>query len=558
VIPQLRGSQSALRLLAVAAGLAAAPGLVAAQTVVEVEGGASSLANGYGATANFWRQGVDGWLGLGYLDGFRVGAFLRKATARGDTLGFGNSALILRLPTDIFTPGYNLLVQGVSYAGANDQGSYLVFGGASSAGVGAPSFQPTNIEEPMGAVFLEHPLEPTLRLTSTAILADQLTLLPGVQWQPTPDLTTGLVVGIGSNRPYAASSISLRQGGLGVKASYAWNPDRFRRASVPTPNQTEVDRENVMLTYDLTPEFSVGIGRQNFVQDSADSKPPLRASGNTIFAGGRWHEVRLTAGLYDSRSQGIRNLSSYAAVGKGITSWLDAEAFLLQSRPEGQPTVTTPLTNLRWRLSPHLGVSQQISWHEGRPTVLFGASLITSFGEFGVDYQIVHQPFQPFNPFRSALNLTARLQLGSYSTSLGTYVRPDGAVDYSASGSTFLYMGTLGGVQPQQIGPRMARYVVRGTVRDEAGNPVEGAAVDLGGEVVYTNSAGEFFLRAKHPELYRITILIGEFLLPGQWEVVSAPAQASASEEGKVSPVRIVLRPMGAAQVPPAVDDDAP
>jgi hypothetical protein len=558
VTSQFRGRHSALRLLAVAAGLVVAPGVVAAQTVVEVQGGGSSLANGYGATANFWRQGVDGWLGLGYLDGFRVGAFLRKATARGDTLGFGNSALILRLPTDIFTPGYNLLVQGFSYTGANDQGSYLVFGGASSAGVGAPSFQPTSIEEPMGAVFLEHPLEPTLRLTSTAILADQLTFLPGVQWQPTPDLTTGFVLGIGSDRPYAASSISLRQGGLGLKASYAWNPNRFRRAPVPTPNQTEVDRENVMLSYDLTPEFSVGIGRQNFVQDSADSKPPLRATGNTIFAGGRWHEIRLTAGLYDSRSQGVSNLSSYAAVGKGITSWLDAEVFLLQSRPEGQPTVTTPLTNLRWRLSPRLGVSQQISWHKGRPTVLFGASLITSFGEFAADYQIVHQPLQPFNPFRSALNLTARLQLGSYSTSLGTYVRPDGAIDYSASGSTFLYMGTLGGVQPQQIGPRMARYVVRGTVRDEAGNPVEGAAVDLGGEVVYTNSAGEFFLRAKHPELYRISVLSGEFLLPGQWEIVSAPAQVSASEEDKASPVRIVLRPITATQVPPAVDNDAP
>jgi hypothetical protein len=343
-----------------------------------------------------------------------------------------------------------------------------------------------------------------------------------------------------------------------VKASYAWNPDRFRRAPVPTPNQTEVDRENVMLTYDLTPEFSVGVGRQNFVQDSADSKPPLRATGNTIFAGGRWHDIRLTAGLYDSRSQGISNLSSYAAVGRSITSWLDAEVFLLQSRPEGQPTVTTPLTNLRWRLSPRLGVSQQISWHDGRPTVLFGASLITSFGEFAADYQIVHQPLQPFNPFRSALNLTARLQLGSYSTSLGTYVRPDGAVDYSASGSTFLYMGALGGIQPQWIGPRMARYVVRGTVRDEAGSAVEGAAIDFDGEVVYTNSAGEFFLRAKHPQLYRVSVLSGEFLLPGKWEVVSAPAQVSASEEDKASPVRIVLRPMTATQVPPAVDDDAP
>jgi hypothetical protein len=522
------------------------PDGAAAQTVVEVQGGGSSLAGGYGGTANFWRSGMDGWIGLGYLDGFRAGAFLRKATGKGDTLGVGNSALTLRLPTDVFTPGYNLLVQGVSYAGGTDETSYLIFGGASSAGVGAPSFQPTDIEQPMGAVFLQHRVDPTVRLTASAVFAQRQTILPGVQWQPTPDFTTGFVVGMGSDRPYAASSVSLRRGALGVLASYAWNPDRFRRVAVPTPNQTEVDRENLMVTYDLSPEFSVGFGRQNFVQDSADLAPPVRAIGNTIFAGGRWQNLRLTAGLYHSSAGGIENLSSYMAVGRELTGWLDAEVFLLQSRPEGQPTVTTPIANLKWRISPHVGLSQQISIHNRRPTVLLGASLRTSFGEFAADYQVVHQPLQPFSPFRSALNLTARLQLGSYSTSVGTHVRPDGAVDYSASGRTFLYMGTFGGAQPQQIGGRMARYVIRGSVRDENGNPIEGAALDLGGDVVYTNGAGEFFLRTKLPREFSVKVLTDDFLLPGQWEVMSAPEAVTATDEKRASPVVILLRRPGA------------
>ena len=518
------------------------PIIAQAQTVVEVQGGGSSLSGGYGATANFWRSGVDGWVGLGYLDGFRAGAFLRRAAGHGDTLGVGNSALNMRLPTDIFTPGYNLLVQGLSYAGGNRRTSYLVFGGASSAGLGAPAFQPTDIEEPMGAVFIRHSLQPNLYLTSSAVFAGQQTVLPGLEWQPSPDLTTGFTVGIGANRPYAASSVSVREGRVGLLASYVWNPDRFRRAPVPTPNQTEVDRENLTFTYDLSPEFSVGFARQNFVQDSADAQTPIRAVGNTVFAGGRWRELRLTGGVYHSESQDITNLSSYLAVGRELTRWLDAEIFLLQSRPEGQPTVTTPLANLRWRLSPHFGLSQQIVFHHGEPTVLCGASLRTSFGEFGLDYQIVHQPLQPLNPFRSALNLTARLQLGGYSTNLGTYVRPDGTVDYSASGSTFLYMGTFGGIQPQQIGGTMARYVVQGTVRDESGNPVDGAAVKLNDEVVYTNSAGEFFVRVKHPEHYTLAVATEEFLLPGRWEVVSAPGTVVASNEKQISAVEIVLR----------------
>jgi hypothetical protein len=518
------------------------PPVAHAQTVVEVQGGGSSLSGGYGGTANFWRSGVDGWVGLGYLDGFRAGAFLRKAAGHGDTLGFGNNALVMRLPTDIFTPGYNLLVQGLSYAGGNQRTSYLVFGGASSAGVGAPAFQPTNIEQPMGAVFLRHSVEPTLHLTTSAIFARHQTVLPGIEWQPSPDLTTGFVIGMGSDRPYAASSVSVREGRVGLRGSYVWNPDRFRRVPVPTPNQTEVDRENLTFTYDISPEFSVGFARQNFVQDSADAQPPLRAVGNTVFAGGRWRELRLTAGVYHSAAQDITNLSSYLAVGRELTRWLDAEVFLLQSRPEGQPAITTPLANLRWRLSPHFGLSQQVVFHHGRPTVLCGASLRTSFGEFALDYQIVHQPLQPLSPFRSALNLTARLQLGGYSTSLGTYVRPDGTVDYSASGSTFLYMGSFGGAQPQRIGGTMARYVVRGTVQDESGNPVEGAAVKLNDEVVFTNSAGEFFLRVKHPEHYTLAVATGDFLLPGRWEVVRAPTTVVASNEKQNSPVVIVLR----------------
>ncbi|HEY9014381.1 MAG TPA: hypothetical protein VIM84_04915, partial [Gemmatimonadales bacterium] len=393
--------------LALLAGvLWSSPESLRAQTVVEVQGGGSSLAGGYGATANFWREGMDGWIGLGYLEGFRVGAFMRKATSHGDTLGVGNSALTVRLPTDIFTPGYNLLVQGVSYAGGTRQTSYLAFGGASSAGVGAPAFQPTNVEQPMGAIFLQHQVHPRLHLTGTVIAARKQTVLQGVQWQPRPDISTGFVVGMGSNRAYAASSLALRQGPVGVLASYAWNPERFRRAAVPTPNQTEVDRENVMVTYDLSSEFSIGAGRQNFVQDSADATPPLRATGNTVFAGGRWHDLRLTGGVYHSRSDSVANLSSYFAVGRELTGWLDAEIFVLQSRPTGMPTLTTPLANLRWRVSPRLGLNQQISFHGGRPTVLAGASLRTSFGEFSADYQVVHQPLQPFHPFRSALNLT--------------------------------------------------------------------------------------------------------------------------------------------------------
>ncbi|MDQ3138521.1 MAG: carboxypeptidase-like regulatory domain-containing protein [Gemmatimonadota bacterium] len=531
-----------------AAAALSAAGDAAAQTVVEVQGGGSSLVGGYGATANFWRNGVDGWVGLGYLDGLRVGAFLRKAVGK-DTVRLGNDALVMRFPTDLFSGGYNLLVQGVSVGGGTAGRSYLAFAGASSSSLAAPSFQATRIEKPMGALFLQRRLSPTVRLTGNVLIARRQTLVPGVEWQATRDLTTALVAGTGAGSAYAAGAATLRRGPLGVRALYAWNPNRFRRADVPGPTQTEADRENVSLTYDLGTAFQVGAARQHFLQDSADGAAPVRAAGNSAFASGRVHDVRLTGGLYDSHSQGTSNLSSYFAVGREVTSWLDAELFLLQSRPSGRPASTTPIVNLRWRVSPRVRLMQQLSVHDRRPTILFGANLITALGEFGADYQIVHQPFQPFKPFRSTLNLTARLQLGRYSTNLGTYVRPDGSVDYSASGSTFLYMGGFGGVQPQQLGQSLGRYIVRGAVRDEAGQPVEGAAVDLSGEMAFTNSRGEFFIRVRRPQRYALTIPLGDFLLPGRWEVVTAPSEAIAESEDRAVGVEIILRRV--LQVPP-------
>jgi hypothetical protein len=534
------------------AGIAAAVALVAiaasarrmaAQSVVEVSGGGSSLLGGYGITTSVWRDGVEGWLGLGYLDGFRAGAFLRKGFGR-DTLRLGNDALALRYPTDVFGNGYALLVQGASWSRTTPRTTALAFGGASSAGLSAPSFLAAKAQAAMGVLLVRHDVSPVVSLTGNAVFAASVTAAPGVEWRPAPGVTTALVAGVGAGHPYVASSAVVERGRLGLRASYAWNPNRFRRAGgVPAPLQTEVDRENLLLTWQVAPEFSIGLGRQNFVQDSADSQTPVRASGNSAFAGGRISGFRLNAGVYDSRSDGIRNLSSYVAVGRRLTEWLDAEAFLLQSRPSGRPATTTPIVNIRERLSARVSLMQQVILQDGGPRLQFGGSLLTSVGEIGIDYQIVHQPFAPFDPFRSAISLTARLQLGRYTTSLGTYVQPDGRVDYAANAGTFLYLGEFG-VQPQRIGSGggIARYLIRGRVVDETGAPVEGAAIGLGGETVFSNSQGDFLLRTRRPARYAVEIKLGEFLLPGVWQVQSAPEAVTAVVDERAQSMDIVLR----------------
>jgi len=160
------------------AGLAAFGTPAPAQSVVEVSGGGSSLLGGYGITTSVWRDGVEGWLGLGYLDGFRAGAFVRKGFGR-DTLRLGNDALAVRYPTDVFSNGYGLLVQGASWSRTGSRTSLLVFGGASSAGLSAPSFLAAKAQAAKVPAAEAPQAQPTEAASEVARLRDELAALRG-------------------------------------------------------------------------------------------------------------------------------------------------------------------------------------------------------------------------------------------------------------------------------------------------------------------------------------------------------------------------------------------
>jgi outer membrane protein OmpA-like peptidoglycan-associated protein len=76
--------------------------------------------------------------------------------------------------------------------------------------------------------------------------------------------------------------------------------------------------------------------------------------------------------------------------------------------------------------------------------------------------------------------------------------------------------------------------------------------------MAFTNSRGEFFLRARRPQRYDLTVPLEDFLLPGHWEVVAAPGEAVAEPEDRARGVEIVLRRVVPAPVAPAPADSAP
>jgi hypothetical protein len=523
--------------------LGAAP--AARAQVFEVQGGGSSLYQGYGGALNVWGDGFEGNVGLGYLDGFRFSAFLKQRLGR-DTLRLGNDVIPVRFATDVFGGSHAILAQGAGVRRATRRSSLYAFAGTSATAMPAPFVNALTHDQVIGVVQGERLLSPTVRLTTHALFSSRQTILQGIRWETPTGLEAGAAGGVGGNMPYGSASFAIRREKLDVRASYVSMGDRFRRTGVPTPAQSEADRENIVVTVRPAAGFSIGAGRQHFRQDSTLPGAPDRATLNQVFGSARFVGATLAAGVFESRTPGTRSVSSYVTASREVARWLQADLYLLRIWSPAPTRSTTPVLRLREFLSPRLSILQVLTRANGRTSMSFGGALASGLTSIGVDYQVVHTPYRPTQPFVQTLALNVRVPLGDYRVNAASFVSPDGRVNYTGSASTFFYAGDVLGGGGRAVEIKFERYIVEGTVVDESGVPIDGAAIDVGGAVVVSDSRGRFFVRTSSRRDIPVRVLLDEFLATGQFEVISAPATAKPEVERQSRPLRIVLR-----RVPP-------
>jgi hypothetical protein len=529
-----------LRVVCLGATLAVAPQRVRAQ-VFELEGGGSSLYQGYGGALSIWGDRFEGNVGLGYLNGFRFSVFLKHLIGR-DTLRLGNDAIPVRFTTDVFGGSHSIFAQGAGIRRATRRSSLYAFIGASATAMPAPFVNALHQDEAIGVVQAERTLSPTLRLTTHALFSSRQTVLQGIKWEQPSGVEAGATVGVGGNEPYGSASMAVKRDKVDLRMAYVGMGEHFRRTGVPSPVQSEADRENVLLTLRPAEGFSFGIGRQNFRQDSTLPGTPDRATLNQVFGSARLFGSSVAGGLFDSRTPGTRSASSYVSASRDITRWLETELYLLRVWSPSPARSTTPILHLREFITPRASLLQVVTRASGRTTVAFGGAFASGLTTIGVDYQVIHTPYRPRAPFAQTIALNVRLPLGNYRVSAASFVTPDGRVNYTGSANTFFYAGDVlgGGNRPVEI--KFERYIVEGTVVDESGVAVEGAAIDVGGSTVFTDSQGRFFVRRSSKRAAAVRVLVDEFLAAGQFEVVSTPATVTPRVERESTPVRIVVR----------------
>ena len=526
--------------LAVTGAIAGSPHSGEAQ-VFEVQGGGSSLYQGYGGALNVWGDRFEGNIGLGYLDGVRFSVFLKRAIGR-DTLRLGNDAIPVRFATDVFGSAHAIFAQGAGYRRASRRASLYAFLGASAIATPAPFVNAVGQDKPIGVVQAERVLSPTVRLTTHALFSSRQTILQGIKWEKPSGLETGATGGVGGNQPYGSASLAVKRERIDFRAAFVSMGDRFRRTGVPTPAQSEADRENVLLTVRPAEGFSVGIGRQHFRQDSTLPGVPDRATLNQLFGSAHVLGTNLSAGLFDSRTPGTRSMSSYVAGSRDFTRWLQSDWYLLRVWSPAPARATIPVVRLREFVTPRMSLLQMVTRASDRTSVGLGGAWTSGLTTLGLDYQVVHTPYRPLQPFVQTIALNVRVPLGNYRVNAASFVTPDGRVNYTGSASTFFYAGDVlgGGSRPVEI--KFERYIVQGTVVDESGDAVDGAAVAIAGSTVFTDSRGRFFVRISSNRLASVRVLVDEFLATGRFEVVSAPRTAKPQAERESVPLRIVVR----------------
>ena len=526
------------------------------QTVLQVEGGGTTLTGGYGSRVNFWSGDFEGWLGAGFARGWRLAAFVKHPLGQ-DTLRAGFDVQSLALPTDIFSGGSFLLTQGLAWRRVRSRFDATLFAGATGSGLGAPFVNTARAEKPIGLALVDvHPL-PSLLLQTRLVGARRQSGFETVAWS-TDDAahTFAATAGVGANAPFGALTWHTTTDHLELRAGYTDFAPDFRRADAPLPDLAEPYHESVLMTLREPGRASLTLGHQNFRQlytTTVGGGPDVRV--DQALASVMLFGTTLGAGGFQTSTVGGRTLSTVSSVTQPLPFGTSATALYFQTFHRGRPAIRSLQGEVREPVGSSLTLSEVFTRTGRGFSAGLGGHYQRGFTTVALDYQNYYVPLRQPDPFLRTLTLTVRLQLGNTSASVGTTLDPFGHVSYAASGGTYVYLGGLTpGVQPITV--RFERYVVRGVVEDEDGRPVDGAAVDVGDAQALTDSHGDFFVRVNARRSVPLRVDLAGFVAVGSYAVVSAPATVEGEDDEHATPVRIVLRtvpPPGAAVATRAV-----
>jgi len=513
--------------------------------IFKVEGGTSTLFNADGGSINIKSANYDGNIGAGMFEGrFEWGAVARTKVL-GYTLTAGDDSVRFDLPTDIFGNTSYFSARGVGVSRGDKDSGFYVLGGLTSSWVGTGFFQAARTQDPVGIMFFHHRLSDRLQFFSRNIVSNKVTSLQALEWQLNQWMKASVTGGIGSGHPYAATAFEAEMQKLTLKASYATVDPDFRRITIPDYYNSEPERENLEATYHFTRDMSITASHRNLLQPLSLDGSAERASMNSLSSSFRVGQTYFGTGLFNSSFSGRNSWGTNVFVGQRFHQFLDVNASYFVSKSTGNNLDSMLTGTFREIITPRLNLLQVVTYSNGQTALAYGGEFVTNRFNARVDYQTVYLPFRTNNPFQQTLSFNSSVRVvGPVAVSAASTLAPDGRVRFTFGATTYLYRysGLIPSWGQQNDSYRFPKYLLEGTVKDEQGRPVSGAAIQLGQDVIYTDGTGHFLYRThKHGQL-TFTVLPDQFLMPGVYEVIQSPKEATPAKEGEGQDIDVIVR----------------
>jgi hypothetical protein len=515
----------------------------------------------HGASLEVRSPNYTGRFDFGYIDGPIVG-FSLLHLYRGALINAGDQQIALVFPTDLFDRSYYFFGRGVSILRKNENSRLFVFAGESSTGFWAPFLNAARTESPAAAIFYEKQISPSLRWFSRNVFGHRQTSVQSLEWAARKNIKIALSAGAGNNQPYWATSFSWNAPRISVDASYAFAGDAFRRVEVIAPQLTEDDRENVRVEFAPVSHIRLVASRNNYLAPPGEGF----ASRATVNGFGIWTGFsgnQLYSSFYQSSTPAYGKSEAYAlGAHRDFTRRLGVGADYLGTSADGRGSHSL-VGNIRETFTSRLSLNQVITRSSGQTGIAVGGDFISNFATLSVDYQTVFLPFAKAgsNQLKQVIVVSLHLQLPhGVQFNAGTNVTPLGQTRYSAYGSTYAYHGLGPGSPGASFSGAFFHNIVRGQVLDPEGEPISGAALQIGNQLAISDSDGNFMLREKKPGELSLKIALDEFAAPGKYVIVQAPQAVKATTEDSAKGYLIVLRrvPDGVTTADPSLPQSLP
>jgi hypothetical protein len=510
--------------------------------VIQIQGGSSSLLDAYGGSFELHSGDSTGRFDLGVRGRPEVG-FSYSRPYKGWDWSIGDRIIPFVLPTDQFSRSSYFMGRGLSLERREGDDHMLFYLGTTSLGFRTPYVNLASSQRGMELLFFEHRISPTKRFFSYNILSSRQTSLQGFEWTPKEGLDLATTAGIGANQGYWAGSLDYERDWIHIQSSYTRSGDSFHRVDVEAPLVAETTGANVRVQLHPLRWLALTMSHQKYLNPLGGSSAAPSAGVDSLGASVTAAGFNLNGSIFRSKTQ-LNNLHSFTVgAQRAFGDRFLAGTSYFQSHASGSKWHSIS-SQFRERLTRRFSLSQVVTESNGSTTMGFGGNFVSNYFSIGLEHQTFFVPFtdRAHSPFRQALMINLQLRLPhNIQLHAATIMDAFGRVRYTTYADSYFYPG---GAAPNGGGRYrpLPIFIVRGIVVDEQAHPIRGAALEIDGQTIFTDSQGAFQLRVKKAKTYAVEILRDQFMFPGQYDVVSAPATVESAQEETAKPYEIILR----------------